>query len=775
MKKYLLKFWPVLVIFLLVIVFAFPYWTKGRIPFPADYLVDAFPPWQYYFAHPVKNNAMPDVVTQMYPFKHLAIELWKEGQIPLWNPYNFSGNPFLGNYQSAVFHPFNFLFFALPEIDAWSFLILLQPLLAGLFTYLFCRQLKLSQAASFLSSVAFMFCGFMTTWMAYGTMAHALLWLPLVLYSIQKSFSKISGLFLILISLSLAASFFSGHFQISLYVALATMAFLFFKLITTRKIKIFLICLLFVVLGVSLTSVQLLPTFELHQLSVRSQSFGVSEIVPFQYLVTLITPDFYGNQVTRNNWFGNYAEWIGFIGVIPLLLAFYAVFRKRKSDILFFAFLAIGTLVLTLPTPLLDFIVKLKIPVLSSSAASRIISLFSFSAAVLGGFGLDQLLSDWKKKKVFKKFFLFLSFFALLFLSLWLFLFFFSPFLGEETSIAKRNIILPTAIFLGFGGLAFLGFWFKKKWRIWLIIGLLVLVSFDSWRFAKKWMPFDSREHVYPQLPILTFLTKTIGPNRAFGYFGMEMMNYYQVQGFSGYDPLFIQRYGELLMAAGDGKIKAPSTRGVSLERREKYTLPILNLLGGKYILHALGDGHHIWTFPFWEYPGQFKFVYGDDKYEVYENLEALPRAFLFYNYQIVKEPQEIIDQMFAEELDLRETLVLEEEPGIPAKILEEKEKGKTEIIEYSPNRIELRVETESPGLLFLSDNYYPGWKAFVDGQEKKIYRANYSFRAIVIPQGTHEVRFVYSPNSFKFGLRISFLSLLTLLLLGFLIPRWKR
>jgi uncharacterized membrane protein len=406
MKKFLNKFWPVLIIFLLVAIFAYPYWAKGLIPFPSTYLATFFPPWQHYFGMPVKNNSMPDVVTQMYPWKHLVMNLWKSCQWPIWNPYNFSGSPLLANYQSAVFHPANFLFFLpagrqgfLPEVDAWSLMILFQFLLAGWFTYLFCRSLKLSQAASLLSTVSFMFCGFITCWGAYGTMSYALLFLPLVLYGIEKSFPKDHVRNLIMIPIGLMASFFSGHFQISLYVLLFSFAFLFFKYLTTKKFKQFFLGLFFLAFGVGLAMIQILPALELHQLSSRSSTFGVSEIIPFRYLITLIAPDFFGNQVTRNNFLGNYAEWMGFVGVIPLILAVYAVFKKRNDSVRFFSVAGILALIMTLPTPLLDLLVKLKIPVFSSSAASRIISLFSFSVAVLAGFGLEQLVSDWRTKK----------------------------------------------------------------------------------------------------------------------------------------------------------------------------------------------------------------------------------------------------------------------------------------------------------------------------------------------------------------------------------------
>lgn len=764
MKSYLKRFWPILVILGLVVALACPFWVKGLIPFPSNYLVTFFPPWQYYFGMPVKNNAMPDVITQMFPWKHLVIGLWTKGIFPLWNPNNFSGSPLLANYQSAVFHPANFLFFVFPEIAAWSIMILLQPLLAGLFTYLFARQLKLNQLAALISAISFMFCGFMICWLAYGTMSYALLWLPLILYAIEKNFQKISPPLLLLISSGLAASFFSGHFQTSLYVLLAALIFLIYKFIASHNKKSFFGCLLFLFLGISLAAVQILPTFEFYQYSVRSQIVSISEIVPWRHLITLLAPDFYGNPVTRNDWFGHYAEWAGFAGVIPFLLAIYiAVKKSRRPPVFFFAFLAVISLILTRPTPLLDLIVKLKIPVLSSSAASRVVGLFSFSIAVLAGFGFDQLRNDLKKKNL--KPILSLTTVALgLILVIWLLLLVVKPFPAEWLPVAKRNFIMTSGMVLIFTCLLII-FWLIRKPKTLVLMLLFFLTVFDLFRFARKWLPFDSSEYVYPSLPILEFLNKTVGCNRLFGNFGMEVMNYYQIPGFTGYDPVYIQRYGELMMANNEGRIGQPSGREVRFEKGGKYTLPLLNLLGGKYLLHARADDQKVWTFPVWKYPKQFKMIYEDDQYQVYENLAVYPRAFLAYEYRIVKEPQQIIDKMFAASTDLRQTLILEEEPALTQS--EPKNPGKAEIIDYQNNRVKILTQTETPALLFLSDNYYPGWQAAIDGQLVKIYRADYSFRAVLVPAGNHQVEFRYHPTSFRLGIITSGLSLLSVVIIA--------
>jgi uncharacterized membrane protein YfhO len=77
---------------------------------------------------------------------------------------------------------------------------------------------------------------------------------------------------------------------------------------------------------------------------------------------------------------------------------------------------------------------------------------------------------------------------------------------------------------------------------------------------------------------------------------------------------------------------------------------------------------------------------------------------------------------------------------------------GEVEILSESNNRLALQVEVAEDNLLVLSDTYYPGWKAFVNGKKTKIYRADYNFRAIPLTAGTHRVEFVYDPISFELG-----------------------
>ena len=86
----------------------------------------------------------------------------------------------------------------------------------------------------------------------------------------------------------------------------------------------------------------------------------------------------------------------------------------------------------------------------------------------------------------------------------------------------------------------------------------------------------------------------------------------------------------------------------------------------------------------------------------------------------------------------------------------------------YSPNKLELEVDTKKSGIFVLTDSWYPGWKAFIDRAQTQILKANYTYRALIIPEGTHKIQFIYSPESFRMGVMLSvgtlsFLSIIVL------------
>ncbi len=761
-------FIPIGILVLSWFIFSSPFFFKGDVPFPSKYLVTTFAPWSTTYAMPVKSGSMPDVITQIYPWKNLTIESWKRRSIPLWNPYSFAGTMHVGNYQTAVFSPINLLYLVFSMPTAWSISVLLQPILAGLFMYMFLKSERMSDLAASLGAHAFMFCGFMVVWMAYETLGFAAAMLPLGLYAINQYRSRHVWWALPLLALSIAFSLVSGHFQISLYVIGFVSVYSLSKLQGAQVSKHRISILIFIFLGLLIAAPQLWETYRAYSESVRSDSFGKGEIIPWQYLITFFAPDFFGHPVTRNDWFGHYAEWAGFIGVAPILLAIYgAVFAKHVHKT-FFILAAMISLLFALPTYLTDLLYALRIPVLSTSSASRIIVLSSFSFAVLSAMGIDTLIAHWEKKDLTK-----LRGTALvsgiLLIIFWCVLYGFHPLDSEKLAIAVRNSLLPSMALIATVVLVIGGAYIPKKYRMICAYALLAITAFDLIRFSSKWMPFEPRKYLYPAMPVTQTLAKIpeLATDRVIGNFGNEFSGMYHIQGIEGYDAVYKRRYGEFLSAVTDTRIQNPSRSVAIFNKNGENAAKVVQLLGVRYYLHKVSDGRFPWAYPFWEQPN-FDVIWRDNTYELFHNSTAFPRAFLVSSYRVITQPQLLLSTLFSDTFDRRNSVLLEKEPALHPS----EGAGEVSILSYLPEKVVFGIKTDVPKLLFLSDSFDDGWNAYINGKKTPIYRANYAFRAVAVPKGEATVIMVYEPPSMRYGLVIS---AITVLLIGVYMYRAKK
>ncbi len=751
---------PLFIIFIVWLVFSFPFFL-GKTPYPSDYQVNYFSPFAPYptLKGPVKNNAQPDIIGQLYPWKVFTIDEFKKGNIPFWNPYSFSGTPHLANYQSAVLSPFNlFYLLPIPFPTIWGFIVILQPLLAGIFTYLFARSIKTSKWGALISSLSFMFCGFIVTWMGYATLAYAIIPLPLALLAIEKYIKTKKFVFQILLALCFPLSFFSGHFQTSIYFLLAIVMYLCYGLLFSNHKKLYLSLSWFVACGILLCAPQLLPSIELYLQSVRSTLFQKNEAIPFQYISTILSPDYFGNPVTRNDWFGHYAEWSSYAGSIVFLLALIGILRRIKKRN-FFIFLAILSLLLAYDTPLLSFLVFLKIPVLSTSAASRIIVLFSFSTAILAGFGFDQL---WETVIARKRNILFLALFLFIFFAAGLLIPFLFGLPKEKIIIAVKNSLIPLVTFLIFLICIALGGLNKKRAILFQSI-IIFLVAFEMLRFATKWQSFNPSNLVYPTVPVVDFLNNTNHIDRAVGLSGAEDALYYRVPILTGYDPLYIEQYGELMMFGGLGKKERPGRSVVNFPTSGVYSQQIIDMMGVRYIFHKVSDKNYAWAFPFNKYPdGKFRKIYDDNVFQVFENTSYQKRVRLVSN--VVNANQE---NFFGKTLqsNLEFQAVLVDFHGQ----LDDKASGSVEISKYEPSKVEIDVNSTGQQLLVLSDNYYKGWKATVNGVKTNILEVNGIMRGVIVPKGKSHVTFSYLPESFMNGIYLFLVGILGIIIVKIL------
>jgi uncharacterized protein YbaR (Trm112 family) len=154
-----------------------------------------------------------------------------------------------------------------------------------------------------------------------------------------------------------------------------------------------------------------------------------------------------------------------------------------------------------------------------------------------------------------------------------------------------------------------------------------------------------------------------------------------------------------------------------------------------------------------WELAGEF----GDTR--LYRNNLALPRALLVPQATVLRDPAEVLARLQSSDFDPRREVVLEG-PGLPGEQwmdqTAEEAAGDARLIYRTNNSIQLSVQASSYGFLLLNELSYPGWKAYLDGHQVRVWRANYLFRAIEIPPGDHEIEFRFEPDSLQLGLALT-------------------
>ncbi len=164
-----------------------------------------------------------------------------------------------------------------------------------------------------------------------------------------------------------------------------------------------------------------------------------------------------------------------------------------------------------------------------------------------------------------------------------------------------------------------------------------------------------------------------------------------------------------------------------------------------------------------------FDLIY-DDEIKIYENRNVFPRSFITHHAVILRSENDIFNKLNNEDFDLKNVVIIEK---IPASIKDLTEynhnsvytdNSSCHIKDYNMNDVLIMADMKSPGFLIITDTYYPGWKVYVDGVEKEILAADYLFRAVFLETGTHSVKFIYDPMSYKIGLWITCLTLIVML-----------
>lgn len=741
---------------------------QGLLPIPGDLLIGGYYPWLdykwgYQVGVPVKNPLLSDVISYSYPIRDLVTKIVSEGSIPLWNPYMFSGMPLLADWQAAVFYPLNIFMVLFGSMVGWIIMIILQPFLSLLFMYALLRTFKLSRTSSIFGSIIFAFSAFMQIFLEYNYLQGGV-WLPLLLLGVEKYIQKSNKIWLGLISLIIFITLSAGNFQVSLFSLIITATFFVFRAKScNQKIHTYFNFFIFYFLGLGLISIQIIPTIELFMYSIRSVDSNIAQqnfgLLPLKQIITFLAPDFFGNPATANSTAFLYHETAGYFGIIPLIFVLYAIIKDKDFVTKFFTTVFFISLILLFDTILGRLLFIFKVPLISTSYASRILYLLTFSAAILAAIGMDRFN---KKDKIVTR--INLLFFIVLigiFLGLTIILKVL-PFSLDSTIVSLRNLILPISL------VSFSLIILKLNISSKIIFSLFILITiFDLFRFGWKYNPYVKSELTYPKTPVIDYMISNI-ENFRIEREKTEVLppNTWMVYGLSapsGYNPLALKRYAQFYNIYNGNLFDGGVSRYLELGN---FNSPLLDLLGVKYLLVAKRDNDKIGPDNDIRKElseSRFQKVFEDKSLVVLENTQVLPRVLLYDKYEVVKDYKEVFLKL-QQGFDFREKVILDKQiDNVKLNIAAD---DYAKIIQIQPNKLTIEANIKDQAILMLTDTDYPGWQVYVNSKRMPLYQADGIFRAVLLPQGRSVINFIFNPQSFKIGFYLSFLSLIAIILL---------
>ena len=776
MKKKI-NFWALIAISIISLLIFSKFFTKGLYPIPSDLLVSFYFPWysggwngyDQWTTH--KASIGDDSLRQQIPWVKLAYDEIKKGHVPLWNPYNFSGNPQLANVQTFIFYPLNFVFLMMPIIDAWSLLIFTQFFLGMLFFYLYLKKIGTDSFAAILASMAFVFSSVFVFNSLINIINHSIIWTPLVLYCYESLRDKFKARYVLLSTFAIIAILLGGNTQTAVYALMLSFGYiLFIDLVDNSKRKASPWIFLSFVFALLLAAFQLFPMLELYfnsPLGTHHPLFN-KFLMPPKNLITFLAPDFYGSSATNNFWSQLYGDGTPHIGVIPIIFAVFVLFNLKDYRAKFFALSTIFSLFFIMPTPLSAFVNFAPIPVLSGSPPVRAVFITSFSLAFLAAYGLNNFIRSKNHKSILKTLLIFIILYGITIV----FVGFTiktsqNPSIIANFKISLRNLVIPSFTF-GLFLSAYLLFLRTKLLKPFIIFCLIITLA--SFLYStNKILPFSKKQFFFPDHPVLDFLKSDKELSRFYGIdtamFATNFASYYRIYSPEGYGVLRLKRYAELIAASKNGEVPNEYERADAVfpALENGYRKRAFDLLGVKYFLDKNDMEEKEWNPEPERFPqDKVELMWQQGKFKIYKRLDAIPRYFQTTNYHIETE-KEIIRKIYDKNFDLK-TLLLEDSPNIP--IESESNFAVPQLVEYSPNLVKFKTETPYSSLLFISDSYEKGWKAFIDNNKAPILRADYAFRSVAVPEGSHEVVLKYEPKLFSIGILTSFLTLI--LIAGF-------
>ena len=741
-----------------------------------------------------------DTITQYYTWYSYLGERLRSGDIPGWNPYQFAGAPFAGDPLSGwTYLPAMILFAALPVSAAAKGYLFVHLLLAGLFTYALARVLRMNLAGALLAAVAYEFNVFVY-WrnLCCSPYVSVMAWLPLAILGTELAVRSARWtdrcLWLGVGGLALSQILAAWPGQGSYYALLALGGYVAYRTLLSPpenfrglRDRVFGSLLHgggLLLFGFGLAAAGLLPRVEYHALSTLADGYGNIEGVRAAW-----------GGWTSDDWKRLLTPGLVYPGLTVLALALAAPLVARgRHAVPFFFVLSICTLILSSPdgTPL-HSVLYLLLPGfewMHPHGPGRIKVILYLGIALLAGATMSRLGERVGNARTLVAVPLAVSFLLAVFAAVLLATE--GPLAGFGTG---ASLVSLSALAVANACLVAYVLSPARRQGAALLVALVLFVDlFAAGRatlaeratadLGKDLVKVDLSRYFEPTGAAEFLRSETEGePARYFGYGPHRLgdgwsFNYNNrfaepdtsallasnlgtplgLQSIQGYNAVHIARYDEY-MTKLNGRSQGYHNADVVPQGLDS---PLLDLLNVRYMIVPADVGAD--QDALLELKDAHPAVYGDERVEVLENRDALPRAWIVHSAR-QSPPPEILEELGSGAVDPRETALLER-PHPDLDQPEDPSADRATVTEYEADRMSLRTATDARGLLVLSEAYYPAWKAYVDSEPVPLYVADHALRAVSVPAGEHSVELRYESWTLQAGLAVSLLAYLALAVL---------
>lgn len=739
-----------------------------------------------------------DARTQWVCWREFGFGSISEGLFPSWNPHVLCGVPFLASWQSAPLYPPNLIFAATPLHRAARISLLAHMAFAAVSAYALARYLGAGRMAALAAAIGYSFAApqLLKVFAGHWGAVCAAGWSPLILLGLEALIRKPTVGRAMLGGVAAALQLLSGAPQYAAYAWLMALVYLIARLAfgdndgkrkpAPEMARTIIFAGLMFVFGVLLAAPQVMPAaaampFGARAMDVRPEWAEAFSLHPTK-LVTLFSSGVFGDDIATPYWGAfNIWEMSGFSGGLVFALGAAGLLLRRDRRKWALASCACVMLLFALGRhipPL--FALYRALPGMGGlRGASKFLANFSLLFCMLAGLGLHALASA--DRKTLLRFALGCGAAAGLFIAVafapwgdfewWRGMRDFFDMTRTEGALEGRarlsdtvrsaaGAFLRSAFWLvALGGIAALLSRVKDKQTIGgigargalaaaLILALVAaeMVSF-GWKYTRPEQGFDA----YAQsidVETAEFLREKSRDWRVW-IIGHPALNDPMRMGlhtFEGVEPNPPLAFHHLFAAA----VRQPSDIPPSIYQATRLS-PLWNLMAARYIVFAEPP----------DLPPHGMELIRDGAHPVYENADALPRAFIVHRH-ITDYHGGRSSRIHPEAVDYSREVIIFERPAEEVPIGRGAPTAdQARIVEETPARVVIEAELTEAGWLVLSDNYFPGWSAEANGEPAHVHLANHAFRAVRLGPGAHRVVFQYRPIGFSAGIGACAIALL--------------